>query len=98
MGQKMASCDSSVYVHIIYSHIVTCNHYIHIFVLIDALSVYLTDPSNPPPNGDSVDLSTMINLYLENGINKPDWIQVLTYFTLSHTDILLHTYACCHYT
>ena len=95
MDQKMASCDSSVYVHITYSHIATCNHYIHIFMLIDALSVYLTDPSNPPPNGDSVDLSTMINLYLENGMNKPDWIQVVTYLTQT---FLLHMYVCCHYT
>ena len=48
----------------------------YIFMLTDALSVYLTDPSDPPLAGDSMDMSTMINLYLESGMNKPDWIQV----------------------
>ena len=47
------------------------------FVVIDALSVYLTNPSNPPSSGSSTDLSVSVNLYLEGG-SRPYWIQVVT--------------------
>ena len=66
--------------------------FMYIFILIDALSVYLTDPSDPPLAGDSMDLSTMVNLYLESGMNKPDWIQVASYIIIYRT-----CYTCCHY-
>ena len=59
------------------------------FVVTDALSVYLTGPSTPPGDGTSTDLSTSVNLYLESGEIKPSWVQVNTYslFMLYTTDL-----------
>ena len=53
--------------------------YVNAFVVIDALSVYLTGPSTPPGGRTSTDLSTSVNLYLESGEVKPPWVQVVTY-------------------
>ena len=47
-----------------------------IFSIVDALSVYLTSPSTPPTGGNSVEITETVNLYLESGNSKPDWVQV----------------------
>ena len=65
-------------------------YYLNVFVVIDALSVYLTGPSTPPGGGTSTDLSVGVNLYLESGETKPAWIQVVTHLaTHAHNQRVL---------